>query len=229
MCEIVAKALKNGVALVEGVAGRWPSPRSRVCDRQMALEGGAGRCLLPSPRSIVRRRKAPRPPPSPSPPSPLPSPPHPSPSAMLAAWDRQILTNRHSLLEVEGELKGVSAGQEALERKLFLPETHQKVSRGADGLKGVSARQENLELRTPPLSPCPLSPPHLTSMRPAPRPSPLSGDPRRAGPLPPPLSGDPRRAGQHRGRGGAHLWARARAARPGRTRARPPVRARRSH
>ena len=105
---------------------------------------------------------------------------------MLAAWDRQILTNRHSLLEVEGELKGVSAGQEALERKLFLLETHQKVSRGADGLKGVSARQENLELRTPPLSPCPLSPPHLTSMRPAPRPSPLSGDPRRAGPLPPP-------------------------------------------
>ena len=56
---------------------------------------------------------------------------------MLAAWDRQILTNRHSLLEVEGELKGVSAGQEALERKLFLLETHQKVrGRGGGGAEG---------------------------------------------------------------------------------------------
>jgi nuclear pore complex protein Nup62 len=49
------------------------------------------------------------------------------PAAALAAWDRHILTNRHSLLEVEGELKKVGAGQDALERKLYMLETHQKV------------------------------------------------------------------------------------------------------
>jgi hypothetical protein len=53
---------------------------------------------------------------------------HPAPrAAALSQWDRHILSNRHALLEVEEELKRVGAGQEALERKLYLLETHQKV------------------------------------------------------------------------------------------------------
>lgn len=68
-----------------------------------------------------------------------------TPAAALAAWDRQILSNRHALLEVEGELKGVAAGQEALERKLFLLETHQKVRalpQGAAWLAPAGARSD---------------------------------------------------------------------------------------
>lgn len=72
--------------------------------------------------------------------------------AALAAWDRQILSNRHALLEVEGELKGVAAGQEALERKLFLLETHQKVRKFCKELLGwhlpshvmISHKQQNV-------------------------------------------------------------------------------------
>lgn len=47
-------------------------------------------------------------------------------AALLAQWDRQILSNRHSLLEVEEEVKKVQAGQEALDKKLGMIETHQK-------------------------------------------------------------------------------------------------------
>jgi len=60
-------------------------------------------------------------------------------AAALAAWDRHILSNRHALLEVEGELKRVSAGQDALERKLYMLETHQKVRAHMGGGASASA------------------------------------------------------------------------------------------
>lgn len=63
-------------------------------------------------------------------------------AAALAAWDRHILSNRHSLLEVEGELKSVAAGQETLERKLFLLETHQKEIH--DALSSIEGEAERI-------------------------------------------------------------------------------------
>jgi hypothetical protein len=72
---------------------------------------------------------------------------HPVCAAALAAWDRHILTNRHSLLEVEAELKKVGAGQDALERKLYMLETHQKVGPRVDSM-GQWAGNANL-LSTP--------------------------------------------------------------------------------
>lgn len=47
-------------------------------------------------------------------------------AAQLAEWDRHILTNRRALLDLEDELQRVAQGQEALEKKLGLLETHQK-------------------------------------------------------------------------------------------------------
>lgn len=47
----------------------------------------------------------------------------------LSEWDRHILRNRSALLSVEEELRRVDVGQGALERKLGLIETHQKVRR----------------------------------------------------------------------------------------------------
>lgn len=44
----------------------------------------------------------------------------------LAEWDAAILRSRHSLLGLEQALKGVMAGQEALEKRLALVEAHQK-------------------------------------------------------------------------------------------------------
>lgn len=43
----------------------------------------------------------------------------------LAEWDKYILKNRHSLLSLEGELSRVVKGQEHLEKKLDILETHQ--------------------------------------------------------------------------------------------------------
>jgi len=63
-------------------------------------------------------------------------------AAALAAWDRHILSNRHSLLEVEEDLKKVSAGQEALERKLYLLETHQKEIH--DALSSIEVEAERM-------------------------------------------------------------------------------------
>jgi len=63
-------------------------------------------------------------------------------ASALAAWDRHILSNRHALLEVEGELKRVSAGQDALERKLYMLETHQKEVH--DALASIEGEAERL-------------------------------------------------------------------------------------
>ena len=62
-------------------------------------------------------------------------------AAALAAWDRHILGNRHALLEVEEELKRVAAGQDTLERKLYMLETHQKVRREASSNAGMGRRE----------------------------------------------------------------------------------------
>lgn len=48
---------------------------------------------------------------------------------LLATWDSAVLSNRHALLDLEAELRGVHAGQEALDRQLGMIETHQKVGR----------------------------------------------------------------------------------------------------
>lgn len=48
-------------------------------------------------------------------------------AAALAAWDRHILSNRHALFATEEELQRVSAGQQVLERKIGMIETHQMV------------------------------------------------------------------------------------------------------
>ncbi len=47
-------------------------------------------------------------------------------SQRLAHWDREVLRNRHTLLELEEALRKVSLGQESLDMKLSLLETHQK-------------------------------------------------------------------------------------------------------
>eukprot|EP00955_Chlamydomonas_euryale_P116307 366410-Chlamydomonas_euryale.AAC.6 len=65
----------------------------------------------------------------------------------LAGWDRHILTNRHALLEVEGNAmlllpQAVVAGQDALERKLFLLETHQKEIH--DALSSIEIEAERM-------------------------------------------------------------------------------------
>ena len=46
---------------------------------------------------------------------------------MLARWDAAVLANRQALLEVEAELMGVHAGQEALASQLEMVEMHQRV------------------------------------------------------------------------------------------------------
>jgi len=63
-------------------------------------------------------------------------------ASALSAWDRHILANRTALLEVEGELQAVAAGQDALERKLFMLETHQKEVH--DALVSIEGEAERL-------------------------------------------------------------------------------------
>jgi hypothetical protein len=50
-----------------------------------------------------------------------------SQATVLARWDAAVLANRQALMEVERELMGVHAGQEALAKQLEMVETHQKV------------------------------------------------------------------------------------------------------
>jgi hypothetical protein len=48
-------------------------------------------------------------------------------SRVLATWDSAVLSNRHAMLDLETELRGVTAGQQALDKQLGMIETHQKV------------------------------------------------------------------------------------------------------
>lgn len=52
-------------------------------------------------------------------------------SRVLATWDSAVLSNRHAMLDLETELRGVTAGQQALDKQLGMIETHQKVRQGA--------------------------------------------------------------------------------------------------
>jgi hypothetical protein len=52
-------------------------------------------------------------------------------SRVLATWDSAVLSNRHAMLDLETELRGVTAGQQALDKQLGMIETHQKVREGA--------------------------------------------------------------------------------------------------
>eukprot|EP00878_Enallax_costatus_P036453 GHUV01040940.1.p1 GENE.GHUV01040940.1~~GHUV01040940.1.p1 ORF type:complete len:604 (+),score=248.82 GHUV01040940.1:79-1890(+) len=60
----------------------------------------------------------------------------------LAAWDSAVLSNRHTLLNVEQELRAVHAGQQALERQLGMIETHQKEVH--DSLVSIEAEAERM-------------------------------------------------------------------------------------
>lgn len=68
----------------------------------------------------------------------------------LAEWDKAILRNRHSLLVLEEDLRRVLAGQDALERRLQLLETHQKGIHEA--ISGMEAEAERLYLEEKPLA-----------------------------------------------------------------------------
>jgi len=60
----------------------------------------------------------------------------------LSKWDKSILENRHTLIKLEEELKRVTAGQDALERRLQMVEAHQKGIHEA--LNGMSTEAERL-------------------------------------------------------------------------------------
>ena len=60
----------------------------------------------------------------------------------LAEWDRAILSNRHSLLNLEEDLRRVLSGQDALERRLQMLEAHQKGIH--DALSGMESEAERL-------------------------------------------------------------------------------------
>lgn len=60
----------------------------------------------------------------------------------LSRWDAAILGNRGALLALEAEVSGVVAGQEGLERRLALLETHQQDIH--DCLSGMEGEAEAL-------------------------------------------------------------------------------------
>lgn len=67
----------------------------------------------------------------------------------LAQWDSSILSNRRALLELEEELRRVVRGQESLEKKLQMLETHQKGIH--DALVGMEGEAERLYREERPL------------------------------------------------------------------------------
>lgn len=67
----------------------------------------------------------------------------------LAQWDAAILSNRRALLELEEELRKVVKGQESLEKKLQMLETHQKGIH--DALTGMEGEAERLYREERPL------------------------------------------------------------------------------
>jgi hypothetical protein len=93
-------------------------------------------------------------------------------AAVLQQWDAAVLSNRQVLMGVEGELRGVHAKQEGLDRQLCQIETHQKASGGPDwrGNAGCAARattQRGRPVSSPAHpqnnhndTPQPLTPPH---------------------------------------------------------------------
>ena len=64
-------------------------------------------------------------------------------------WDSSILSNRRALLELEEELRRVVRGQESLEKKLQMLETHQKGIH--DALVGMEGEAERLYREERPL------------------------------------------------------------------------------
>ncbi len=67
----------------------------------------------------------------------------------MPQWDSSILSNRRALLELEEELRRVVRGQESLERKLQMLETHQKGIH--DALVGMEGEAERLYKEERPL------------------------------------------------------------------------------
>ena len=67
----------------------------------------------------------------------------------LADWDARILKSRHALLTLEEELRSALAGQEALERRLAMLETHQRGIH--DALIGMEGEAERLYREEVPL------------------------------------------------------------------------------
>lgn len=67
----------------------------------------------------------------------------------LSQWDSSILSNRRALLELEEELRKVVKGQEGLEKKLQMLETHQKGIH--DALVGMEGEAERLYREERPL------------------------------------------------------------------------------
>lgn len=65
-----------------------------------------------------------------------------SQAALLQRWDAAVLSNRQVLMSVEGELRGVHAKQEGLDRQLCQIETHQKEVH--DALSSVEAEAERM-------------------------------------------------------------------------------------
>lgn len=62
-------------------------------------------------------------------------------ASKLAEWDRQILTNRHTLVELEDELNKMATGQDALDKRLCMLETHQReVHEALVGMEGEARR-----------------------------------------------------------------------------------------
>lgn len=67
-------------------------------------------------------------------------------AGQLADWDRDVMIARRSLLDLEDLLKQVSQGQQSLERKLGLLETHQKeVHHSLTSIEAEAARMHQEE------------------------------------------------------------------------------------